>query len=93
MEGDSCEAYVDVYSWENEITNVSFHFPELTGIPDVYFEHQIDNSWMVQVSNSAALVNGMYNMLVSAETVTSDGLNLYSIIITLPYSLDVSLYR
>ncbi len=76
---------VDVFDWQNDVSEVYLHCPQITDEPQTPFEYDVLNRWILNLINNTGALEGEYIGYLIARSANSSALALYdrvSIIVT-----------
>jgi len=76
----SAEISIDVFDWQDDVTEVLLHCSQVTGMPQVALTHKIQNTWDAQIENTAGASAGEYLGIISAKSQNSGSLALYDLV-------------
>jgi len=71
------EIQIDVFDWQDDVTEVSIYAPELTGEPFSSFTFTGGNTWSTELVNTNAVEAGEYQYLIAAQSSIQDVNTLY----------------
>ncbi len=83
-------AEIDVYDWQNDVSEVTLECPEITGQPSVSFSQISSISWQLNLVNDTGAPEGEYTGYIKALSADSGTLALYDQVkITVTGVLDI----
>ena len=78
--GSSCDIGIDVFDWQDNVSDVALDAQLLTGEPVTHMVYQGGNTWGATIYNQTGLPVGTYEFPVSAVASDSGSLALYDFV-------------
>ncbi len=75
--GSQTQALIEVFDWQDDVSDVSLYCPIITGETLVQFTHDSFNTWTLELYNNTGAMPGSYTGVVIA---TSNGNSLYDFV-------------
>ncbi len=75
--GSSGNIFVDVFDWQNDVSEVLLLAPEITGEDAIPFTHQEGNTWTLEFINVFGVLSGSYDVWIRATSENAGDLALY----------------
>ncbi len=80
VDGSSCNIYVDVLDWQDDVDAVQISVPEITGTDFVDMSFDSGNTWTLLLSNNEVAQVGDYDAMIIATSANSDDTKLYDFV-------------
>lgn len=80
LDGASCNIYIDVIDWQDDVDAVQISVPEITGTDFVDMSLDSGNTWTLQLTNNEVAQVGEYDAMITATSANSDDTKLYDFV-------------
>ncbi|MCD6217687.1 hypothetical protein J7L05_07480 [bacterium] len=75
--GSHTQVTVDVYDWQDDVSEVYLHCPAITNEPESHFELVTSTEWELELVNNAGASHGVYPACMVVRSANSGSLALY----------------
>lgn len=75
--GSTATLHVDIFDWQDEMSDVVIAVPQITGVAYTVFSHDSGNKWKTQIRNNNGADIGSYPCLIQATSLNSPGIAIY----------------